>query len=418
MAHPIAFERVSKRYRLGSKHDSLRDAIPAMVRKALGRNGHRLQQGEFWALRDVNFHVEKGETLGIVGPNGAGKSTVLKLLSRISKETEGTVQVQGLLAALIEVGAGFHQDLTGRENIYLNGTILGLRRKDIDRLFNSIVEFSELGKFLDMPVKRYSSGMAVRLGFSVAAHLRPENLLIDEVLAVGDLSFQQKCHQRILDLKSNGTTMIFISHNLEAVQRLCDRVLLLQEGQVVRDGEPGEILTYYRQEVLQKRRFEHKRAMSIAVSHASNGLEVNRIRLLNASGEPTETVQTGYPLRIELSYTANRTVRDPAVTVTLERIDGLVCHETSTRSGGLTWDAWQGAGTLALEYPEVNLLPNTYQAIVTVAEGQNPVPVAQMRNQAYFHVTSDRYARGTVHLEHQWINHVPAPSTPTRTETA
>ena len=401
--HPIELSHVWKRYKLGSKHDSLRDAIPALLKRLAGRNGHGLQEGEFWALQEVSFEVKKAETVGIIGPNGAGKSTILKLLSRISKQTKGEIHVKGRLAALIEVGAGFHQDLTGRENIYLNGTILGLRRKQIDRLFDSIVEFSELEKFLDMPVKRYSSGMAVRLGFAVAAHIRPENLLIDEVLAVGDLSFQQKCYQRILDLKARGTTIIFISHNLEAVQRLCDRVILIHEGRVAREGDPAEVLAYYRQEVLQKRRFELKKSMSAALTRTSPDIELANARLLNQDSEVTETFETGGPMRMQMSYLTHRPIRDPSVTVTLERLDGLICHEASTRLSGFSWRVWEGPGALTLEYPELNLLPNTYQVIASIYEGQNPTPLVQLRNQLYFHITSHRHTRGTVHLEHQWI---------------
>src|SRR3989338_7304140 len=298
--HPIEFSHVWKRYRIGSKHDSLRDAIPAMFKRFTGRNGHELKEGEFWALKDVSFDVKKGETLGIIGPNGAGKSTILKLLSRISKQTQGDIVTRGRLAALIEVGAGFHQDLTGRENIYLNGTIMGMRHKEIDRLFDSIVAFSELEKFLDMPVKRYSSGMTVRLGFAVAAHVDPELLLVDEVLAVGDLSFQQKCYQRILDLKERGTTIVFISHNLEAVQRLCSRVLLLHEGQIIRESGPVETISYYRQDVLKKRQFVMKKGKGQVAVHASNDTELTTVQLLNADGQPRELFETGETMRVQV----------------------------------------------------------------------------------------------------------------------
>lgn len=268
--HPIEFRHVWKRYRIGSKHDSLRDAIPALLKRWVsrnGRNGHAEQPGEFWALKDVSFDVKKGETLGIIGPNGAGKSTVLKLLSKITTSTSGSLKVRGLLAALIELGGGFHPDLTGTENIYLQGTMLGLRHRQIRRFFDSIVAFSELELFLQTPVKRYSSGMVVRLGFAIAAHVQPEVLLIDEVLAVGDLSFQQKCFKRIAELQHLGTTMIFISHNLETVQKLCDRVLFLREGQVVCEGSPSEMVARYRQDAFSnevKLPLEHRWALRSA----------------------------------------------------------------------------------------------------------------------------------------------------------
>lgn len=400
--HPIEFSHVWKRYRLGSKHDSLRDAIPAMFKRFTGRNGHALQEGEFWALKDVSFDVKKGETLGIIGPNGAGKSTALKLLSKISTQTKGDIHTRGRLAALIEVGAGFHQDLTGSENIYLNGTIMGMRHKQIDRLFDSIVAFSELEKFLDMPVKRYSSGMTVRLGFAVAAHMNPDVLLVDEVLAVGDLSFQQKCYQRILDLKANGTTIIFISHNLEAVQRLCDRVVLLSEGCVVREGIPDDVILHYRQEVLKKRHFALNRAKGAVAIRTSGDLEITKLELVSPGGRPQDLVETGQSTRLMLAYSTKRPVRDPSVTIVIERLDGLICHEASTRLSGLSWPVWNRGGVLALDYAALCLLPNAYQVIVSVYEGQNPVPLAHVRNRMYFHVVSDRRTRGAVDLAHAW----------------
>src|SRR3990167_396831 len=244
--NPIAFDHVWKRYQLGSTHDSLRDAIPALLKRLAGRDGHEPREDEFWALQDVSFSVRKSETLGIIGPNGAGKSTILKLLSRITHQTRGSLRVRGRLSALIELGGGFHTDLTGAENIYLQGTMLGLARRRIRGLFDRIVAFSELDAFLQTPVKRYSSGMVVRLGFAIAAHVQPEILLLDEVLAVGDLAFQQKCFQRIMELKDAGTTMFFIPHTLEAVQKRCDRVLVMGGGQMLGDGEPAEMIRRYR----------------------------------------------------------------------------------------------------------------------------------------------------------------------------
>jgi lipopolysaccharide transport system ATP-binding protein len=402
--HPLEFSHIWKRYRIGTKHDSLRDAIPAWLKRLSGGGGSNgeLRDGEFWALQDASFDVAKGETLGIIGPNGAGKSTALKLLSRICKQTKGDIRVRGRLAALIEVGAGFHPDLTGRENVSLNGTIMGLSHKQIERRFEQIVAFSELGKFLDMPVKRYSSGMTVRLGFAIAAHVNPEVLLIDEVLAVGDLAFQQKCYQRIQELKAKGTTMVFISHNLDAVQRLCDRVILLEQGQVRRNGSPSEVILQYRQEVL-RRAFDTQKQKASPAVRVSGDLDVTEARLLNAEGEATDEVETGEPMRVELRYRASRPIHNPSVTMLIERLDGLVCHEASTKASNLSWKAWEGEGILRLEYEALNLLPNTYQVIVTVHEGKNPSPLVRLSRQLYFHITSsDQSTRGTVHLDHEW----------------
>jgi lipopolysaccharide transport system ATP-binding protein len=219
-----------------------------------GKQGNLVKRGrifphsgllEFWALRDVSFEVQRGEALGIIGCNGAGKSTALKLLSRVSTPTHGEILINGRLSALIEVGSGFHPELTGRENIYLSGSIHGMRRREITAKLDSIVDFSEIKDFIDTPVKRYSSGMYLRLGFAIAAHLDPDILVLDEVLAVGDASFQSKCLERIRHLRNAGTTIIFVSHHLEAVQLLCDRVLLLQGGRMVANGPAQEIIELY-----------------------------------------------------------------------------------------------------------------------------------------------------------------------------
>ncbi len=408
--NPIEFSRVWKRYRIGSKHDSLRDAIPSLFKRWSGRNGHAIREDEFWALQDVSFEVHKGETLGIIGPNGAGKSTVLKLLSRISQQTKGDIRVNGRLAALIEVGAGFHQDLTGRENIYLNGTILGLRHREIDRLFDSIVEFSELEKFLDLPVKRYSSGMVVRLGFAVAAHVDPEVLLIDEVLAVGDLSFQQKCMQRITELKDRGVTMIFISHNLDAVQRICDRALLLDKGRAVQAGEPAEVVTAYRNRMLRAPQTAGAGQKLKQATGLVDGLQDVQVVVVGPDGQPRQDLGPGDPFALDVRVSTTRAIEDPSLTITIQRVDGLLCHETSTRAAGLSWPSWLGEEHLRLTFPKPSLGPNTYHVSVAVFEHNNPVPLARLRNVATFQVTHAGGGCGVVHMEAVWQNGIQAGS--------
>src|SRR3954467_5331388 len=226
--YSLRLDHVYKRFRRGEKHDSLRDLIPSLVRRAVNPDRERaLAPEEFWVLNHISFDLKRGETLGVIGHNGAGKSTMLKHLSGIMEPTRGKIEVNGRLSALIEVGAGFHPDLTGRENVYLNGVILGMSRAEVKRKFDEIVEFAGLEEFIDTPVKRYSSGMFARLGFSVAAHLDPDILLVDEVLSVGDYSFQRKCVERMTQVIENGTTVVFISHNLRAIGNLCARSLLL-----------------------------------------------------------------------------------------------------------------------------------------------------------------------------------------------
>jgi len=242
----VTFDQVWKKFRRGERHDSLRDLLPGLVRKALKRGIARdLEQEEFWALKDVSFEVRPGEAVGIIGPNGAGKSTALKLLTRIMRPNRGSCGIKGRVGALIEVAAGFHPDLTGRENIFLQGAIMGMRRAQIEARFDEIVEFSGVSAFIDTQVKRYSSGMQARLGFSVAAHMDPEVLIVDEVLSVGDMSFQAKCLDRMRQQIGAGVTVVFVSHNLQAVANLCSRCIVLGGGTLLFDGQPEEGLSVY-----------------------------------------------------------------------------------------------------------------------------------------------------------------------------
>src|SRR3954464_1354665 len=242
----LRFDHVFKRFRRGERHDSLRDLIPSLVKRAVRRDSERaLDAQEFWVLNDISFDLRKGETLGIIGHNGAGKSTMLKHLSGIMEPTRGSIEVNGRLSALIEVGAGFHPDLTGRENVYLNGVILGMTRSEVKRKFDEIVDFAGLEEFIDTPVKRYSSGMFARLGFSVAAHLEPDILVIDEVLSVGDFAFQRKGLEKMRSIAKSGATVIFVSHNLQAVAEFCQRGILLERGRVIADGPTDQVVRRY-----------------------------------------------------------------------------------------------------------------------------------------------------------------------------
>ena len=247
----VSVEGVSKRYRIGglpAGYDSFREqlarAVAARVRR-LRKGGGDDDDRTLWALKDVSFEVRRGEILGIVGHNGAGKSTLLKILSRITRPSAGQVEIYGRVGSLLEVGTGFHPDLTGRENVYLNGAVLGMRKVEIDAKFDEIVAFSELERFIETPVKFYSSGMYVRLAFAVAAHLEPEILIMDEVLAVGDMAFQQKCLDKMNEIRRQGRTIFFVSHNLPAITRLCRRAVLLEQGRLVADGQPQEVVNRY-----------------------------------------------------------------------------------------------------------------------------------------------------------------------------
>lgn len=299
----LKFGRVSKRYLIrqetdeGSRHPLLRKL------KSFWRSGH-----EFWALRDVSFEVGRGEALGIIGQNGAGKSTILKLLSNITIPSSGEITINGRLSALIEVGSGFHPELTGRENVYLSGSILGMRRAEITRKIESIIDFAGIRQFIDTPVKRYSSGMFVRLGFSIAAHLEPDILLLDEVLAVGDAAFQSKCLNRVDELRDSGKTIVFISHDLNAVERLCGRVLLLDHGQIVADGSPMEVIDLYKSSSAKPmttafQGIKAVREWADTEAAPSDGIvRMCKVRVCTEFGETAATFDIRRPICLEVTY--------------------------------------------------------------------------------------------------------------------
>lgn len=302
----IRVEDLGKRYRIGGPKESygtLRDSLVSLAQAPLqavrrGRsNGHR----EFWALRNVSFEVKRGEVLGVIGRNGAGKSTLLKILSRITEPTTGYAEIRGRVGSLLEVGTGFHPELTGRENIYLNGAILGMKKAEIDRAFDEIVEFAEIEKFLDTPVKRYSSGMYMRLAFSIAAHLEPEILIVDEVLAVGDASFQKKCLGKMGDVAQEGRTVLFVSHNMAAVESLCRRVVVLAAGNVVCDQHPTTAIARY----IALAQSPNDGQTGITTDHRDG---TGRVRFHNlaffdaSTSEPLQQIRTGQTIRFRLGY--------------------------------------------------------------------------------------------------------------------
>jgi lipopolysaccharide transport system ATP-binding protein len=296
MTSVIKVENISKLYYLGDRRaNSLRDAIVNFIKKpALGN-----RQNELWALRDISFELAEGETLGIIGHNGAGKSTLLKILSRITRPTLGSAEIRGRIGSLLEVGTGFHNELSGRENIYLNGAILGMKRVEIDRKFDEIVAFSELEKFLDTPVKHYSSGMYMRLAFSVAAHLDPEVLVVDEVLAVGDISFQKKCLGKMRDIGESGRTVIFVSHDMQSVTRLCSRAVWLKNGELKRDGEAKQIVGEYLHEQSQT---GSERVWTEAEAPGSEVTRLRRLRVRDETGGTTGSADIRKPVGVEMTY--------------------------------------------------------------------------------------------------------------------
>jgi len=326
----IAFDGVWKKFRRGEHHDSLRDLIPALVKRMAGRRESALHADEFWVLRDVSFEVRPGQALGIIGPNGAGKSTALKLLTRILKPTRGTATLTGRVGALIELAAGFHPDLTGRENIFLQGAIMGMKREEIRRRFDEIVDFAGIPDFIDTPVKRYSSGMNARLGFAIAAHVDPEVLLIDEVLAVGDFSFQQKCYGRLERFRRDGIPIAFVSHNMQAISALCDRVMLLRPGQDPIVGDVASVLADY---VSSKGSLADPRVSVLETSLTDS-----------ATGDAVSgPVDPGASLAVLLELQALEPLVRCGVAIQIVRSDGLVMFTGMSTLDGL---------------PEINLEPS------------------------------------------------------------
>jgi len=308
----IRVENISKRYRIGaaaSRHDTLRDTlahlgskVTNLIRRPSSQNSEdaKLISNDFWALRDVSFEVKRGEVVGFIGRNGAGKSTLLKILARITEPTAGRGEIHGRVGSLLEVGTGFHPELTGRENIYLNGAILGMKNAEIRRKFDEIVAFADIERFLDTPVKRYSSGMYVRLAFAVAAHLEPEILIVDEVLAVGDGSFQSKCLRKMEDVGKQGRTVLFVSHSMPAITRLCERVILVDAGRVVQDGPSHQVVSAY---VNSGRGTTAIREwMDTAKAPGGDVARLRAVRVRQQNGQIADTIDIREPVSVEMEY--------------------------------------------------------------------------------------------------------------------
>ncbi len=356
MAEPaIECDGIWKKFSRGERSNSLRDAIPALAARLFRRPAGELDARQFWALADVSFEVQRGQALGIIGPNGAGKSTLLKILSRIMAPDRGRVHIRGRLTALIEVGAGFHADLTGRENIFLNGAVLGMTRKEIRRTIGRIVEFAGVGEFIDTPVKRYSSGMQARLGFSVAAHMDPDILLVDEVLAVGDAEFQQRCLEKMHYFANSGRSIVFISHNLQAISELCPQALLLLSGRRAHLGSTSAAI----QEYLRSMRDRETRRQDGAV-------RVDHVRLVNAAGRNSTHFASGEPARLSFDVVLDRPPSEFLLTFGLKRAtDGFIVSDYNL---SLPLDDDQrGPVTIDIDFV-TSLLTGTYSVVLLLLD--------------------------------------------------
>ncbi len=393
MSEVVSFDRVSKRYYLGVLGSgSLRSAVGSLFKRT-----PRSERQSLWALKDASFKIARGEAVGLVGPNGAGKSTTLRLISDITKPTSGTIAVNGRLATLLELGAGFHPELTGRENIFLYGSILGLKRRDIQTQFDSIVAFSELETFLDTPLKRYSSGMYVRLAFAVAAHVAPDILLVDEVLAVGDAAFRMKCMQRIDKLVGQGTTLLFVSHNAHMVRTVCDRALYLSQGQLKMDGAVDAVV----------RQYEHDLRMGMTAQVVDDngrlpdefGIQITNVSITDNANKSCEWFDYADSARINVNFVTARPFHDPVLHMRLWRSDNTACFtvRTNQRDTPLTGFTLDGAGAFALQIDALQLYGGKYRAEVAVVDSTD-TNILAMAYSLWFQVSGPGTSMDNEHL--------------------
>jgi homopolymeric O-antigen transport system ATP-binding protein len=366
----ISVQNLSKKYRIrngqAEPYMTLRDALSNGIR-SLGR---RMTQpvppkmSEFWALKDVTFNVQRGERIGIIGRNGAGKSTLLKILSRVTEPTEGRVRIVGRVASLLEVGTGFHAELTGRENVYLNGAVLGMRKAEIAKKFDAIVAFSGVGEFIDTPVKRYSSGMYVRLAFSIAAHIDPDVLVVDEVLAVGDLEFQQRCLSRMKELEAAGRTVLFVTHNMDALVALCDRGIVLNRGQIVFDGSATDGRNTYIE-------MQSAQEYSIAQNSGRGGSSLARIQSAAVTARPPDTasvITAGNGITLQVTFCGAEGLPANApleLGIGIETADGTRLFTSVSSWQGVTYTTGPAERTAVCEIKNLPVVPGTY--LVSVA---------------------------------------------------
>jgi lipopolysaccharide transport system ATP-binding protein len=388
----VLFDHVWKKFQLGERHTSLRDLIPAATRRLFvrSRRSDELRTREFWALKDVAFEVKPGEALGIIGPNGAGKSTTLKLLTRIMRPTRGACSIKGRVGALIEVAAGFHPDLTGRENIYLQGSIMGMSRADITRKIDDIIEFSGISDFIETPVKRYSSGMNARLGFSIAANLDPDVLVIDEVLAVGDMAFQQRCIERMQQFRQSGVAIVFVSHNLQAVATLCQRAIFLA-GSVRAAGAPDEVIHAY------------VTSASEEVEAAENDpVKITSVRLVDSAGQPVAgSVAPGDPLCLRASFLPRVTADNVTFGFLMYRsTDNLLLYDGHFTNVELGLPSITAGQPFQVSFPfRANLTRGHYYVMTRIYDNILQRMIAHVCPHAGFVVEELQTWSGIVHLD-------------------
>ena len=397
----VRVDNVSKRFRLGESHNSVRELFSSTVRRLMGREGVRPRRDEFWALQDISFSLGSGEAVGIIGPNGAGKSTMLKLLAGILRPNTGSITVTGRLAALIEVGAGFHGDLTGRENIFLNGAILGMSRAEIQQKLDAIVAFAGLDRFLDTPVKRYSSGMYARLGFSIAAHVNPDVLLVDEVLSVGDAIFRLRCLERMRELVRQGATLIFVTHNLDQMHAVCPRAIVLDGGKSVFEGSSRDAVRCY-MDAMSRTYAARPTDLCSEAEPEESVVSLERFVLLNEAGDEVVWIGPAEPLRATIVFECKREV--PRLIVELNMRASVDENLLSFNSGrdGLQFRADAGSHTLVLELPAIPLAGGQFFWNVRMWDADTGETLLDSPFQRPLSIDDGGRATGIVTIDRQW----------------
>jgi lipopolysaccharide transport system ATP-binding protein len=389
MTSAIEIDRLGKEFHIGRRRTADSNARQAIQRvlsgtvsrlRAVlsGRAADSLDE-RFWALKDITFQVPEGEVIGVIGRNGAGKSTLLKVLSRITRPTEGEVRLHGRVGSLLEVGTGFHPDLTGRDNIFLNGAILGMSRSEIRRQFDAIVAFAEVEQFIDTPVKHYSSGMYTRLAFAVAAHLEPEILIVDEVLAVGDAKFQQRCLDKMGDISSSGRTVLFVSHNMSAVQGLCKNVVWLEKGRLRSQGPADRIVPEFLSSSMGEGEHEY-------VTTGSHGLTIRRLVIRDGQGRATTTLPSGDDLMIDLHYEAQQPIRRPLFWIGLRSRYGTFAGANMSMLGDVP-EILSGQGVVRCHFRDLRLVPQTYSLGIGCKMSDGSTPLFDTAETGLFHVS-------------------------------
>jgi ABC-type polysaccharide/polyol phosphate transport system ATPase subunit len=396
----LRLREVSKRFRRGVAHDTMVDLIASCARRLAGRRRPE-RDDEFWAVEDVSFEVTSGEAVGVIGPNGSGKSTALKLIAGILRPDRGCIETRGRITALIEINAGFHGDLTGRENIYMNGAILGMRKSEIDRKMADIIDFTGISRFIDTPVKRYSSGMQARLGFSVAAHVDPDILLVDEVLGVGDLLFRRRCIERMRQLVENGVALVFVTHHLEQMQAFCNRAVVLDSGRVVHDGDTRQAVGAYMEAL--------KGGVELAEAARSDQMgRITALRILNFDGVEISSSAANEAIKVEVAFELPCAVPRLSIDLDIRKELGVQVATFNSIQHGITFDAAKGANVLTLSLPELPLAGGQYFWQVFLQDTDTSQVLAISGHQYSFVIEDDGRPTGLLSLPHEW-SHETAP---------